>query len=262
MPRRLILLFAFVGALAALGMSWHVHTSADYSPPAPNGPDEIYSLFSLRDDAPNDDALKSAWPTPLELEIRVASSDTLKTRVFTYADKPVPLVRGVITEEGVFELAEFVQGNRGFALAQKSVETVQSGVPFDKKHYSMYQMADPTMFCGFIFKGIATVHKDGRLHLQLDVTHSGPKDYYCHLRDNPPDPSEYGFQVLNATGAFVLDPGDSCFFGGLKRRTIGSVSSRVPLLCELPWIDDWFVQRRDVEIDEELLILATVRLAK
>jgi hypothetical protein len=183
----------------------------------------------------------------------------LKTRIFTHADKAVPLVRGVMTEEGVCQLLDFVQGDHGFCVRQLPVSTLQSGVPFNREDGMYGPVGTETKFCGFIFQGIATVRKDGRIHLQLDMMQSGPKDYYGHLRDQP---LESDFQVLNARGAFVLDPDETCFFGGLKRRTLGWVSSRVPLLCELPWIDDLFVQSRDVEIDEELLILATVRLAK
>ncbi len=245
MSRRIILLLAFLGVAAALGMSWHVHSSHIAGPDAPNCPDAFYSLFDLREDAADDDALKSDWTPKLVIEFRAVSCDTSQRRIFTHADKDVPLVRGVMTEEALRDVREFLQGDPGTQMLCRPTFGVQRGMLFSFSCGS----DSPSGFVGFTLNGKPAMRKDGRIHLRLDAKQS--------VRG-----CDGALNQVDANGGFVIDPGQTCFFGAMKLRTMATVTRRTPLLGEIPWIDSWFMYNREVEVEEELLMTATVRLAK
>ena len=73
---------------------------------------------------------------------------------------------------------------------------------------------------------------------------------------------EFEVESVTAKGSFLVESGQTCFFGGLKRRGIGTETMPAPLLGRLPWVGHRFVKTREVERDLEVLFMATVSIAE
>lgn len=101
-----------------------------------------------------------------------------------------------------------------------------------------------TVLCGISAEVRPAMRADGSIHLRLTTKYSSGAE-----------PN----RISELTGAVIVRPGQTCFFGGVKHKTIGTVTTRIPLLSELPWIGSCFVRDHKIELDEELLVLATVR---
>jgi type II secretory pathway component HofQ len=107
---------------------------------------------------------------------------------------------------------------------------------------------------GTTIAGLATLRMDGRLHLQLDVTLSDP------VQQSGAPPGQPEFDVVKANVSLVVGDGQTCFVVGPKRKRKVQTETRVPLLSDAPGIGSSFVFPREIEIEEQLLILATPKL--
>ena len=109
---------------------------------------------------------------------------------------------------------------------------------------------------GTTVRALPTRMKNGQIHLQLEVTASDATSFLTGPGGAAVKPE---FEILAAKISTVLSTGQSCFIGGLKRKTMETEEYRLPLASDLPGIGSWFHLRRRVEIDEELFILATLK---
>jgi pilus assembly protein CpaC len=75
-----------------------------------------------------------------------------------------------------------------------------------------------------------------------------------------PGISAPGFDVRKAESVVLVEDGQTLAIGGLIQNKINAVSSKVPVLGEIPFVGVAFSSTRFSESEEELLILVTPRL--
>ena len=100
--------------------------------------------------------------------------------------------------------------------------------------------------------------------LESIVTPTLRKDGLIHLRHHFADNTQCGFPIIEgkkhteASGSFLLANGDTCVIGGSKMNATDYKTTEVPLLSKLPMVGPWFQFSYEVEVEREVMILATV----
>jgi type II secretory pathway component GspD/PulD (secretin) len=69
-------------------------------------------------------------------------------------------------------------------------------------------------------------------------------------------------KATRASAYAELKAGETLFIGGLTQRSLETAIVKTPWLGDLPGIGSWFCFRRQREIDEELMVLATPRVVR
>jgi type II secretory pathway component HofQ len=104
---------------------------------------------------------------------------------------------------------------------------------------------------------VATVAKDGRIHLRLRVSRSDPKEPRRPQADANGNPE---VAVAEARASLVLRRGETGIVGGAMRRCKKLQEYRLPLASDLPVIGGCCRYQYEAEIDEETVILVTPKL--
>jgi len=237
MSRRKILLLAGGLSLIVIGLGFCVPK------PAPDSK-AIFACLVPRDGPASDEAAKSERLATIEIKICVValpiSSDDAKQG---------KRVRGVVTD--LHRMLTAVQ--RGH-ISQFPRQTTLSGQPFSlgwcmmRSELAEDGVSSVNKLRGAKATGTATLLKNRSIHLHIEFTDNSL--VHDLLRD----------QVVRAKASFVLEDQQTGFMGGLKRKNIDKSPYEVPLLSELPAIGSWFSIPREVEYEEEVLILATPKI--
>jgi hypothetical protein len=240
MSRRKVLLLAGGLSLIIIGLGFCVPK------PAPDSK-AIFACLVPRDEPASDEAAKSERLATIEVEIRV-----LRLPIFSDDAKQGKRVRGVVTD--LHRMFTAVQDNgRGF-IAQFPRQTTLSGQPFSlgwcmmRSELAEDGVSNVNKLRGVKATGTATLLKNRSIHLHIELTDNSL--VHDRLRD----------QIILAKASFVLEDQQTGFMGGLRRKNIDKSPYEVPLLSELPAIGSWFSIPREVEYEEEVLILATPKI--
>jgi len=198
----------------------------------------------------SDDTMKSFAHVNIEIQIGLLEVPTFSN--FTDADRPV---FGRLSERKFMGMhSVFHHGS----ISQSPKCVAWNGQPKTIGGFMLYPgFADDGVTKvrrahGWTTIATATLRKDGRIHLKVDFA-----DFrYCG------SPAKKGLVMPTAKGSFVLEDGETAFIGGMKTKHRDEHPYAVPILSELPYLGSWFVVPREVDVDYEMLFLATARIQK
>lgn len=257
MSRRKIMVFAAV-VVAALGVGCYL---PQYFSSVPELVIELRSCLEPADDDANGDTVNGDPPQLINVEVLVVGFNTTRagTTLLADADNEGRAVTGRVKELQRLKMAlRRLEEERCICVLSKpslmtlSGQTaslfmgqsmaVVNGVSIEQKEF------------GTAIEAMPSLQKDGRISLQLDLFISEAKGFVTRPAVNPE------FEVVKAKTTIVLNAGQTCFVGGLMRRSKETQIHRLPLVSDLPGIGTLFQIRQQVEFDEELLMLATPTL--
>jgi hypothetical protein len=244
MSRRKTLTLTAAWSLLALGLGFSVPMLAPKPVPDPG---RILACLDPCGEQASDKAMKSDRRATIQVELRIVSFP-----IFSDFAKRGQPVCGTVTN--LYHLLECVQDIRQAHIKQCPKQTAMSGQAIMtgglmvRPAIAEDGVSTVQKYYGILAKGTATLRKDGRIHLQVDVSDSLLPDKCL------PD------VTLRARGSFVLDNQQTAFMGGLTRKNVDRYPYDVPFLSALPGIGSWFSFPREVEFEEELLIFATTEI--
>jgi Flp pilus assembly secretin CpaC len=248
--RRKILLLCGSLAIAAISLGFYV---PHYFSPIAELVAEMRSLLEPTSEEAAGADLELDQKKVIEIEVLVALIDLSKTGSLLLADEEngVRPVCGVVKDSDRFfailrqlgrEDCIHILSQPSMATRSRSLGTVSAGqqVPIVENG-----IATGLKFYGSQVELLPTLRSDGRIHLDVVVEYSEPHEG----------------AAIGVKGSIVVRDGQTCFFfSGVKRNFKRTSVLAVPLLHDVPGIGPWFVFRRDVEAEHEMLVIVTPKL--
>ncbi len=263
MSRRRILVLAGVASVTGLGLACYL---PELFSPVPELVLDLKSCLEPRGETPNGDEAASDPPQMILTKLLFVGFNVSRAGTSLLADEENECngVCGVVKDEE--RLRNVLERLRGEGCLRLHSEP-QIGTLSGQAAYMMSGGEIPVLSTvdsvsvisykpyGIIVDLLPTVDKNGLINLQLKASVS-------ELKAPAAGPGPPEFDIVEAQTAIALRDGQTCFVGGLKRKSKWTNETRVPLASDLPGIGSSFVFRHEALVDEELLILATPTLAR
>jgi Flp pilus assembly secretin CpaC len=265
MSRRNIFLLA--GILSAAGVSLGFFVPSFLPSPTQGLVKKLRSCLDATSEEWNDDDMQLAGSEKIQVRLLIAALNISKTRTNLLADdeNAAKAVCGVVKDDDRLHMILQRLRHEGCLklFAEPTISTmngrparVMSGGEVPIRAAGDGAVIEMKEF-GTSANMLPILRKDGRIHLQLEVTLSQPK---AHIDLSKGVAGDHEFDIVQAKASLVLKDEQTGFIGGMKRKDIDRSAYHVPGFSELPGIGSCLVFPREVEIDEELLILVTPKL--
>lgn len=196
-------------------------------------------------------------PIQIQLNIQVVALNRNQVGMpLLESDAAGPIKGKVKNTTRLFNAAQRIPGTN---ILMQPVLTTMNGQAFSTSTGSQFPLfvADGAVImkqCGVHTHGKATLGKDGRIHMDFDMTLIEPKVA------NPTTDAD--FDIMDAKTALNLADGEIAFVGGVTRKCVQSKIVAVPVLSGLPGIGTWFQFTQQAEVEQELLILITPKVIR
>jgi type II secretory pathway component GspD/PulD (secretin) len=263
MSRRRILVLAGVASVTALGLACYL---PELFSPVPGLVLDLKSCLEPRDETPHGAEAASDPPQRILTKLLYVGFNVSRAGTSLLPDEENERkgVCGVVKdEERLRNVLERLRAEGSLRLSSDfQIETLsgQAAYMMSGGEIPVLSTVDGVSVIshkpyGIIVEVLPKVGKNGLIHLQMNETVS-------ELKAPAAGPGPPEFDIMKARISIELRDGQTCFIGGLKRKSKWMTETRVPLASDLPGIGTSFVFRHEALVDEELLILATPTLAR
>jgi len=251
------LVLASVASVTGLGLACYL---PELFSPIPGLVLDLKSCLEPRDEAPNGDEAPSDPPQQIQTKLLVVGFNVSRAGTSLLADEEneCNVVCGLVKDDERLRSAlERLRAEGCLRIhSDTRISTLSGRSAFLASGGEIGLSVITRKPYGIIVETLPTVGKNGLIHLQMKATVSEAKAPAAG--SGPPE-----LDIIVEGRTFIaLHGGQTCFIGGLKRKSKWTNETRVPLISDLPGIGATFVFRHEALVDEELLILATPTLVQ